>query len=121
MTELFESVCPIYMLYGMTWEQFWFGDPGMASTFREAYLLKQRAKNEEMWMQGLYIYRAVQAVVASALGSRSAKYIDAPLDYLPKTKAEKEQEKFKEKQKVIAFLDRLLKNNATKSNERTDN
>ena len=109
------------MLYGMSWEQFWFGDPHMATFFREAYLLKQRAKNEDMWLQGLYIYRAVSAVVASALGNRNVKYIDAPLDYLPKTKAEKKQEEFEERNKVINFFDRLLKNNAKKSNERTDN
>ena len=108
------------MLYGMSWEQFWFGDPNMAKVFREAYLLKQRAKNEDMWMQGLYIYRAVSAVVASALGDRNAKYIDAPLDYLPKTQAEKKQEQYKETKKVIDYLDKLLKNNANKSNERTD-
>lgn len=110
----------MYMLYGMTYEQFWFGDPRMTITFREAYLLKQRAKNEDMWMQGLYIYRAVSAVVASALGNRNAKYIDAPLDYLPKTKAEKKQEEYKEKRKVIEFFNRLLKNSTKKSNERTD-
>lgn len=108
------------MLYGMTYEQFWFGDPGMARTFREAYLLRKREKNEDMWMQGLYIYRAVSAVVASALGDRKAKYIDAPLDYLPKTEAEKKQERYKETQKVINFFDKLLKDNAKKSNERTD-
>jgi len=119
MTEAFDYVCPTYMLYGMTYEQFWYGDPNMTHTFKEAYLLKQRAKNEDAWLQGLYIYRAVSAVVASALGNRNAKYIDAPIDYLPKTKAEKQQEEYKEKLKVIDYLNNMLRKNK-KSNERTD-
>lgn len=108
------------MLYGMTYKQFWYGDPSMATVFKEAYLLKKKAQNEDMWMQGLYIYRAVSAVVASALGNRSAKYIEKPLDYLPKTKAEKDQEKYENTTKVINFFDRLLKVNNEKSNEGTD-
>ena len=120
MSEVFDYLCPTYMAYGMTWEQYWYGDPWMVRAFQDTYLLKRRIKNEELWLQGLYIYRAVHAVVASAVGGRSEKYISTPLDFLPKTKAEREQEEFEKKQKVIRYLDSLAKMGIKKSNEGVD-
>lgn len=108
MTEVFDRVCPMYMAYGMTWEQFWYGDPWMVRAFQDAYLLQRRVKNEELWLEGLYIYRAFRAVVASAFGGRNEKYITEPLDFLPKTRAEKEQEELEKKQKVINYLNSLI-------------
>lgn len=105
----------------MTWEQYWYGDPWMAKFFQDAYLLKRRVKNEELWLEGLYIYRAVHAVVASAIGNRSEKYLTNPIDFLPKTKAEKMQEEYEKRQKVIKFFDSLLiKNKEQKSNKGVD-
>lgn len=97
-------MCPVYMAYGMTYDQYWFGDPWMVEFYRESYLLKKREKNEEAWLQGLYIYRAVRAVVASAMGGRNEKYITNPLDFLPKTKLEKKQEEINKRKKLISYL-----------------
>lgn len=115
-TEFFEMLCPTYMVYGMTYEQYWFGDPWMAKAFEDAYLLKRRVKNEELWLQGLYIYRAVHAIINSAFGGRSEKYISNPIDFLPKTKAEKQRDVFEKRKKVINFFDSLMiKNKVGKS------
>lgn len=96
------------MVYGMTYEQYWFGDPWMTKTFEDAYMLGRRVKNEELWLEGLYIYKAVHAVVASAVGGRSEKYVTNPFDFLPKTRAEKQQEEIEKKQKVINYLNSLM-------------
>ncbi len=107
-------LCPTYITYGMTYEQYWYGDPNMARAYEDAYLLKKRVKNEELWLQGLYIYRAVRAVVASAVGGRNEKYITNPLDFLPKTKAEKQRDKYEKRLKSIRFFDSMrVKNKAS--------
>ena len=113
-------LCPTYMTYGMTYEQYWFGDPYMVKAYEDAYLLKRRVRNEELWLQGLYIYRAVHAVVASALSGRQEKYITNPLDFLPKTKAEKMREEYEKRQKVINYFDSLRIRGVGKSNKGVD-
>lgn len=108
------------MVYGMTWEQYWFGDPWMVKAFEDAYLLNRRVKNEELWLQGLYIYRAVHAVIASAFCERNEKYISEPLDFLPKTKAEKQLEEYQKRQKVINYLNSLVQREKNASNKGVD-
>ena len=106
------------MTYGMTYEQYWYGDPYMVKAYEDSYLLQRRVKNEELWLEGLYIYRAVHAVVASAMGGRQEKYVTKPLDFLPKTQAEKQREDYEKKIKVINYLDSLRVRGIKESNNK---
>jgi len=95
------------MLYGMTYEQYWYGDPNMAGSFRKLHELKIEQKNQELWLQGLYIYNAVGVVASNALskkGSSSQKYLEKPIDILPKSKEQQEKEAEDTRQKVIDAL-----------------
>lgn len=92
------------MLYGMTYDEYWFGDPWMVKAYAQAYLLKRRARNEEMWLQGIYTANAFQTVLGNAFGKKKLEYLKQPLDIFEKTEAEKEQEVRKERQKLIDFL-----------------
>lgn len=94
----------MYIVYGMTWEQYWFGDPWMAEAYREAHILRRKMRNEELWLMGMYNQSAVGAVVASAFGNRKVDYVDKPFNIFPKTKIEKEEEKRNEKMKLIETL-----------------
>ena len=58
-TEYFEKACPIFMLYGLSYEDFWYGDPFKAKYQYEVYKLKIKEKDEFMWEQGMYIYEAI--------------------------------------------------------------
>ena len=95
------------MLYGMTYEQFWLGDPWMARAYAQAYLLKRRQMNEELWLEGIYVANAFQTVLGNAFGKRKLTYLEKPLDIFEKTEAEKEQEIRQERQKLINFLSKL--------------
>ena len=95
------------MVYGMTYDQFWYGDPWIAKTFREYYLLKRKVENENMWIQGSYFYSALQAVISTAFGKKREKYVTQPLDIFPKTKAEKDAEIRQKKYKLIRYLSSL--------------
>lgn len=97
------------MLYGMTYEQFWFGDPWMVRAYAQMYLLKRRAKNEELWLEGIYMTHAFQTVLGNAFGKKKLKYLEKPLEIFEKTEAEKKQEVRAERQKLINWLNRLKK------------
>lgn len=63
LTNEFNKSCPFYISIGMTYEQFWNGDPTMTRAYLEAYKIKEKRKIEEMkwitWEQGLYVYEAI--------------------------------------------------------------
>ncbi len=118
MSEVFEQVCPTYIAYGMSWRQFWFGDPWMAKAYRDAFLLKRKMRNEDLWLQGLYNFNAFQATIATAFGKKRESYIEKPLDVFPKTKAEKEREKAETRSKLIQFLNAMIR--ADRSNKGVD-
>ncbi len=91
----------------MTYDQFWFGDPWMARTYAQYHLLKRRQKNEELWLEGIYMVDAFQTVLGNAFGKKRLKYMEKPLDIFEKTEAEKQLEIRQERQKLINFLNGL--------------
>ena len=103
-TEIFTDICPTYMAYGMTYEQFWEGDPWMTRTFEQAYLLKRKIENENMWILGGYIANAFGTVLGNAFGKKKQAYLEKPLDIFPKTESEKKAEIREEKRKLINWL-----------------
>ena len=101
LTKLFEEQCPIYMSYGMTYDEFWYGDAYRAKFYREAHEIQTKNKDEELWMQGVYIYDALCRVspilhAFSKSGTKPLPYVEKPymssLDKNKKTEEEKEQE-----------------------------
>ena len=94
----------------MTSDEFWFGDPGLTQSYREMYELRQEMHNQEMWIQGLYVYRAVSSVVESLAygfsggkGSKPSKYPEMPL---PFTEKERERQTEINKQRTLAWVER---------------
>ena len=57
--EIFERLCPYYMSIGMSYDDFWNGDVAMVKAYRVAYDLKEKRKNQELWLQGMYFYEAL--------------------------------------------------------------
>ena len=98
------------MLYGMTYEQFWFGDPWMAKAYKEKHLLMRKQKNEEMWVNGMYQLSALQVALNNAFDKHKIKYLEEPFNLFPKSKVEKEQEIREERQKLINWLNALTTN-----------
>jgi len=108
-SEIFEINCPIYMAYGMTYEEYWFSAPGRAKAYREAYKLKVKAKEAEMWRQGLYILDALNVSIYNNLNFSGKhrtpqKYIEKPLEVVAKSKAEQRIEAEQERQKAVESL-----------------
>lgn len=103
-TQVFEEVCPMYITYGMTYEQFWYGDPWMCRAYAQSYLLKRKVENENAWIMGAYMANAFGTVIANSFGGKRLEYLKKPLDIFPKTDAEKQAEIREEKRKLITWL-----------------
>lgn len=95
------------MSIGMTADEFWNASPFLATAYLEAHKLKQRQRNEYAWLQGLYFYNALGAVVSNAIGKKGAKkaeYIKEPIDLGLETEQEKKAKAQREREKIIANL-----------------
>lgn len=95
---------PYYLSLGMTYEQYWYGEPWLVRAYREAEIYRREQSNYDAWLQGLYFYRAVSASLSQAFSSKKSeqvKYMDYPI---PMTKREKEAEKERNKQRTIRWF-----------------
>lgn len=61
--EILDKLCPDYMAMGMSWNDYWEGDPDMIVAFRKAFRLREKRaaerRNTELWLQGMYFYEAL--------------------------------------------------------------
>ena len=95
-TELFETHLPFFLSIGMSYEQYWDGDVQIAKYYRRAYEQKRERINEQLWLQGLYIYDALLRVAPAFRPMSKAepeKYMHEPL---PITETALKQRKVKE-------------------------
>ena len=79
------------MSYGMSWHDYWYGDPRAFRYYREAEAKRQEALNDQAWLQGIYIYKAVSTALANAFaqkGTPPEPYLAAPIDLSEPTRAD---------------------------------
>lgn len=96
--EVFDDQCSYYISIGMTYEQYWDGDPQMVRHYRKAEELKRRRDNYNAWLQGAYVYEAIRdlAPALNALSKRSPKpYRDSVIPMIPSEIREHEERKKK--------------------------
>ena len=109
--DVFEEVCPVYMAYGMTYDEFWNGNPKMVIAYRKAHELDIKRRNEEMWLQGLYNFKAFSTALSNlhfdGKSHKANRYLEKPIDLFEKTEEEKQTEAEIAKQKVIDSLNRF--------------
>lgn len=109
--DAFEKACPIYLSYGMTYDQFWDGDISAHKAYREAEKMRTRKRNQEMWLQGMYIYEALIDVAQYNKAFSKAKprpYLKEPYDLFEEDKRRREEEEARKRydlmrNKIAAF------------------
>lgn len=109
----------------MTPYQFWDDDYTLVVAYREAWEIKRKEKNRWLWLQGLYIYKAFNVVMANAFkksGSPSESYLKEPIAL---SKAEiderKERDERKAYEQAIAETKAWMEaHNGTKKEVNTD-
>lgn len=76
--DRFDEAFPFYLSIGMTPGQYWDGDATLTVAYRKAHEITRERRNEELWLQGLYVYEAIlnTAPVTSAFSK-----VKKPLPY----------------------------------------
>ena len=102
-TEKFYEVFPYYLSIGMTYEQFWEGDPYLAKYYRQADELRVERRNQEMWLQGLYVYEAMcdVAPILHAMAKKGTKARPYPEQPYAITEKQRRRE-IEEKERAVA-------------------
>lgn len=93
----------------MSNEEFWYGKPKLAKAYREAHEIRNEMHNQQLWMQGMYNYRAFSSVAESVVsglsggkGNKPSKYPENPF---PITEREQKAELERRKQKTLAWVE----------------
>ena len=86
----------------MTAEQYWDGDPTLPRYYRKADEIRKERRNEELWLQGMYIYEALCDVspVLHAFAKKGTKpqpYSERPYAITEKQHERVEEEKERER------------------------
>lgn len=94
-TEQFYEHFPFYLAIGMTYDQYWNDDCQLVKFYRKAHKLKNEQKNQELWLQGMYIYEALYNVspVLHAFAKRGTRPLPYPEKPYSLTKEGNKQEK----------------------------
>lgn len=99
----------------MTYEQFWEQDCALVKYYRKAARIRQDLKNQDAWLQGMYVYQAVGnlAPILRAFAKKGAKpqpYPEQPFELnvrqdkkVEKTKEKKQDDKAKKYMEAFAL------------------
>ena len=104
--EIFAKALPYYLSIGMTANEFWNEDVDLAKAYREAYKIKRREDNFDLWLQGRYIYEALccASPLFRSFGKGKIKaheYAKRPYDLFEEDRKITEEEEEKAKQERI--------------------
>jgi hypothetical protein len=87
---------------GMSYELYWDGDCRLVESYRKADSLKRAQKNQEMWLQGMYVYEAI-CDAAPLLHAFSKKPKPLPYPSEPYALFKKEIDERREKVEQLAY------------------
>ena len=109
-SEVFREQEPFYIFLGMTEGQYWNGDCTLVKKYRKVYEYKREQRNQELWLQGLYIYEALLNVSPMfhdfIKKPKPLPYPDRP--YPLSKKEETERKKTQEQENMENFMQKVM-------------
>ena len=95
------------MAIGMTYEQYWYDDPLMVRHFYKADKLRKERIDEEAWLHGLYILRALDTTVGNAFrekGHQHVEYPKEPVSFIERRERDEARKAHDEEQEATLAL-----------------
>ena len=92
------------MVYGMTYDEFWYAEPWRAVSYRKAHRLRTEQMNQQLWMAGLYNHNAVSVAINNAFSKQKQKYIQEPIRIFPPTEDERKAQVEANNRKLVERL-----------------
>lgn len=100
-TDILDEACPKYLRAGMSYEDYWEGDPQMAVYYRKKLDQEIDYENFKAWLQGLYVYEAildlVPAIKPFVKNPEIRPYRDKPISLTDVERENREEEENKQK------------------------
>lgn len=112
-TQIFYEHLPHYLAMGMSSDEFWLKDVCLAKAYRQSDEIRKDRENEKLWLQGAYIYDALQRVAPlyQLGGGKSEPYPSEPYPRTEKQcKEAEEREHKRQTEESIAYLKRWQTN-----------
>lgn len=118
-TEQFYEAFPYYLSIGMTAEQFWEGDPHLVKYYRQAEEIRNDKRNQELWLQGLYVYEAIcdASPILQAFANKGTKARPYPDKPYAITKKQREREAAERERAIAMKGKRMMEMFAKQLNE----
>ena len=88
---------PYYLALGMTYEQYWRSDPYLTVYYQKAKKMKFDYDNQMAWINGMYIYDAVSAIVFNTWCRPYCCSYWCCFIYCKKSERQKERRRIKER------------------------
>lgn len=104
--------CSVLMSYGMSYEEYWHGDPRLAEYYIMAQTERIRFENRKAHLQGAYTYAALQRALHNAFikpEDEPLPYLEEPFDIFgDKPKETEEERKERERMEVKKHFDKIF-------------
>ena len=119
-TDKFYELFPYYLSIGMTPEQYWEGDCTLVKYYRKAEELRNEKRNQELWLQGVYIYEALCDVspVLHAFAKKGTKPTPYSVKPYPLTKEQSRKDEEAKQRKLAEKGKRFMEAMAASINKK---
>ena len=98
---IYEHTLPYALSIGMTRREFMKSKPIELVSYGLAYKMQKKKKDEEMWLQGFYVYKAFETVMAHFSAGLSGKKCKAEYPQEPFSFAKQSNDKDIQKQREL--------------------
>lgn len=99
-TEVFMRYCPQYLAMGMTWDEYWHNNTKVHKAYREAFEIRRRDRNNDMYMMGGYIFETMVRVSplfrSMGGGNANVSYMEEPYPLTKKEARERQEARDRE-------------------------
>lgn len=117
-TDIFYDKFPYYLSIGMTEEQYWDRDSTLVKYYRQAEDLRKERVNQEMWLQGMYVYDALARIspilhAFAKKGTKAQPYVEEayPINKKQVEDVKTKKEKAKSNKGLQYMQAHMVKNN----------
>ena len=111
-----EDLFAFSLSLGMTYEQYWYGNPKLLNSYVRAEEYKRMRKNQELWLQGLYVHIAIGDLVPVlnpfSKDHKAKRYLDKPIPLSKEEKEEQDRQRYNDK--LNRFVDYLMSKTSNK-------
>lgn len=109
----------MYLVMGMTADEYWNGDPQLVKSYREAEKIRKDRMNEQNWLMGMYVYDAMCRVapilhVFAPGGTKAHPYPEQPYALTVREQEDREEAK---KRKAMEEAKRYMEQFAARYRE----